>query len=284
VDGRLLPRPTALSLGGRVRTIAVINRKGGSGKTTTAVNTAAALAGLGHPALLIDVDPQGSASDWLDREGNDRGLREAFTVTGDLARLAVPTDTAGLDIVPSTQWLVSAEKNMLGDLSVGISRALQRIPPRWDFVIVDCPPSLSYLAIGVMMGVRELVIPVEAHSMAFTGAVEVMDELPAVRKLNPNLASILLLPCRVTRTRHARGVVEALEADFPAEVTTARIRESITLAEAADEQQPISAYAPNGIGATDYREFAQELLNRAPPPVQTKSSWWKSPVSSLSGR
>ena len=194
-----------------MRTIAVINRKGGSGKTTTAVNTAAALAGLGHPALLIDVDPQGSASDWLDREGNDRGLREAFTVTGDLGRLAVPTDTAGLDIVPSTQWLVTAEKTMLGDLSVGISRALQRIPPRWDFVIVDCPPSLSYLAIGVMMGVRELVIPVEAHSMAFTGAVEVMDELPAVRKLNPSLSSILLLPCRVTRTRHARGVIEALE-------------------------------------------------------------------------
>ena len=75
----------------------------------------------------------------------------------------------------------------------------------------------------------------------------------------------------MTRTRHARGVVEALEADFPAEVTTARIRESITLAEAADEQQPITAYAPNGIGAADYREFAQELLNRAPPPVQTKS-------------
>ena len=270
--------------GGRVRTIAVINRKGGSGKTTTAVNTAAALAGLGHPALLIDVDPQGSASDWLDREGNDRGLREAFTVTGDLARLAVPTDTPGLDIVPSSQWLVTAEKTMLGDLSVGISRALQRIPARWDFVIVDCPPSLSYLAIGVMMGVRELVIPVEAHSMAFTGAVEVMDELPAVRKLNPSLSSIFLLPCRVTRTRHARGVVAALENDFPAEVTSARIRESITLAEAADERQPITAYAPNGIGAADYREFARELLDRAPAPVQAKSSWWQSPVSTLSSR
>ena len=124
---------------------------------------------------------------------------------------------------------------------MGISRVLQRIPPRWYFVIVDCPPSLSYLAIGVMMGVRELVIPVEAHSMAFTGAVEVMDELPAVRKLNPSLASIFLLPCRVTRTRHARGVVEALENDFPAEVTAARIRESITLAEAADVAAPTAS-------------------------------------------
>ena len=278
-----MPRPTVRLLGGRVRTIAVINRKGGSGKTTTAVNTAAALAGFGHPVLLIDVDPQGSASDWLDREGSDRGLREAFTVTGDLARLALPTDTAKLDIVPSTQWLVTAEKSMLGDLSVGISHALQRVPPRWDFIIVDCPPSLSYLSIGVMMGVRELVIPVEAHSMALAGAIEVIDELPAVRKLNPGLASICLLPCRVTRTRHARAVIEALEADFPAEVSTTRIRESIKLAEAADAQQPITAYAPGGVGSSDYRDFARELLQHAPPPAPAKGSWWKSPVSALSG-
>lgn len=267
-----------------MRTIAVINRKGGSGKTTTAVNTAAALAGFQQSVLLIDVDPQGSASDWLNREGSDRGLREAFTVTGDLARLVTPTDTAGLDIVPSTQWLVTAEKSMLGDLSVGISRALQRLPPRWDFVFVDCPPSLSYLAIGVMMGVRELIIPVEAHSMALVGAVEVMDELPAVRKLNPSLASIRLLPCRVTRTRHARAVIGALEADYPAEITTTRIRETIKLAEAADAQQPIMAYAPDGVGASDYRDFARELLQHAPPAAPAKGSWWRSPVSPLSSR
>lgn len=267
-----------------MRTIAVINRKGGSGKTTTAVNTAAALAGFGHSVLLIDVDPQGSASDWLDREGSDRGLREAFTVTGDLARLAMPTDTADLEIVPSTQWLVTAEKSMLGELSVGISRAIQRIPPRWAFVIVDCPPSLSYLSIGVMMGVRELIIPVEARSMALIGAVDVIDELPAVRKLNPSLVSICLLPCRVTRTRHARAVIAALEADYPAEVTTARIRESVKLAEAADAQQPITAYAPDGVGTSDYREFARELLQRAPPPAPAKGSWWQSPISPLLSR
>ncbi len=265
-----------------MRTIAVINRKGGSGKTTTAVNTAAALAGFGRSVLLIDVDPQGSASDWLDREGSDRGLREAFTVTGDLARLAVPTDTARLQIVPSTHWLVVAEKTMLGDLSVGISRALQRLPPRWDLVIVDCPPSLSYLSIGVLMGVRELIIPVEAHSMALSGAVAVIDELPAVRSLNPSLAEICLLPCRVTRTRHARAVIESLEADYPAEVSNTRIRESIKLAEAAEARQPITAFAPDGVGTSDYRGFARELLQRAPLAAPAKAPWRRSPVSLLS--
>lgn len=266
-----------------MRTIAVINRKGGSGKTTTAVNTAAALAGFGQSVLLVDVDPQASASDWLDRQGSDRGLREAYTVTGDMARLAVPTATANLEIVPATPWLVSAEKSMLGELSLGISRALHRLPGRWNFVFIDCPPSLSYLSIGVLMGVRELIIPVEAHSMALTGAVAVIDELPAVRSLNPELASICLLPCRVTRTRHARAVIEALEADFPAEVTTVRIRESIKLAEAANAQQPITEYAPEGVGANDYRDFARELLQRAPPAVPARtSSWWRAPLSPLS--
>ena len=266
-----------------MRTIAVMNRKGGSGKTTTAVNTAAALAGLQQRVLLIDVDPQGSASDWLDREGSEQGVREAFTVTGDLARHATATDTPGVDIVPSHPWLVSAEKSMHGELSLGISRALQRLPPRWEFVIVDCPPSLSYLSIGVLMGVTELVIPVEAHSMAMTGAVAVIDELPSVRSLNPSLASVCLLPCRVSRTRHARAVVELLEADFPNEISRTRIRETIKLAEAAEARQPITQFAPDSVGTVDYRSFARELLTHDVPAAKTGGSWWRSPLSALSG-
>ncbi len=266
-----------------MRTIAIINRKGGSGKTTTAVNTAAALAGLQQPVLLIDVDPQGSASDWLDREGTDRGMREAFTVTGDLARLATPTGTPSLEMVPSTPWLVSAEKSMHGDLSLGISRAIQRLPPRWAFVIIDCPPSLSYLSIGVLMGVSELVIPVEAHSMAMTGAVAVIDELPSVRSLNPNLGSVCLLPCRVSRTRHARAVIELLEAEYPNEIATSRIRETIKLAEAAEARQPITEFAPDSVATSDYRAFARELLTYDVPAAKGSTSWWKSPLSVLSG-
>lgn len=243
-----------------MRTIAVINRKGGSGKTTTAVNTAAALAEMGLPVLVVDLDPQGSASDWLDRRGSDQGLREALTVTGNLERLAVPTDTPGLDIVAAATWLVTAEKTMRGDLSVGISRAIGRLPNRWAFVLVDCPPSVSYLSIGVMMGVRELVIPVETHAMALIGADAVIDELGPVQALNPQLRTIRLLPCRVTRTRHSRAVIGAMQTDYPAEITTARIRESIKLAEAADARQPITIYAPHSVGSVDYRAFADELF------------------------
>lgn len=262
-----------------MRTIAVINRKGGSGKTTTAVNTAAALAEMDLPVLVVDLDPQASASDWLDRRGSDQGLREAITVTGNLDRLAAPTDTPGLDIVAATSWLVTAEKTMRGDLSVGISRALGRLPKRWAFVLVDCPPSVSYLSIGVMMGVRELVIPVETHAMALTGADAVIDELGPVQALNPQLVTVRLLPCRVTRTRHSRAVIEAMEADYPEEVTAARIRESIKLAEAADARQPITTYAPDSVGSIDYRAFADELFTDAAAVTEPSVSRWRAALT-----
>ena len=261
-----------------MRTVAVVNRKGGSGKTTTAVNTAAALAEAGRPVLLLDLDPQGSASEWLDRAGDDRGLSEAYLGRTDLARLAVRTETTGLDIVPSAPWLITAERTLLGELSLGVARAIQHLPERWAFVIVDCPPSLSYLSIGVLMGVRELIIPVEAHGMAVTGADAVIDELAAVRDLNPSLGAAHLLPCRVNRTKHAREVIETLEADYAEIVTRTRIRDTIKLAEAHEARQPITTFAPTSAGAVDYRAFAAELVARGAPTdpraADGATRWW----------
>ena len=266
-------------LRGRVRTIAVINRKGGSGKTTTAVNTAAAIAEIRPPVLLIDMDPQGSASDWLARRGDDRALGEAFQQTNDLSRLITPTDVPGLDIVAASDWLVTAERSMQGELSLAISRAIRRLPHRWSYVIVDCPPSLSYLTIGVLMGVGELVIPVEAHAMALSGADAILAELPSIQGLNPDLRATHMLPCRVTRTVHARAVVDTLAADYPEMITLTRIRETIRLAEAADAQQPITRFAPASAGAQDYRAFARELLGIEEGVVHVNpehASWFRS--------
>jgi chromosome partitioning protein len=246
-----------------VRTVAVINRKGGSGKTTTTVNTAAALAEAGHSVLVLDLDPQGSASEWLDREGDDSGLSAAYTGRSDLYRMAVQTATPRIDIVPAAPWLVSAERTILGELSLGISLAIAGLPERWGFVLADCPPSLSYLTIGVLMGVREVIIPVEAHAMALTGVDAVVDELPAVQELNPALARAHVLPCRVSRTIHSRTVVETLEIDYPEILTESRIRETIRFAEAAEARLPITTFAPASAGAIDYRAFAEELVERS---------------------
>src|SRR6266446_5225195 len=131
----LLIAPPAPSSGGiAVRTIAVVNRKGGSGKTTTAVSLAAVLAERGLPTLLVDLDPQGSASVWLADARDDRGRMHAFTKTADVEAIAVRTRVAGLDIVRSSASLLTAEQTLKGDASLGVLRGIQGLRPDWAFV------------------------------------------------------------------------------------------------------------------------------------------------------
>ena len=129
-----------------MRTIAIINRKGGCGKTTTAVSLAAALGEAGRRTLLIDLDPQGSASAWLGGGPTEnREVFDAFLGTQQLADLAVPTRAPGVELVPASSWLVTAERSLQVDLALGAIRALERLPSEWDYVLVDCPPTLGYL-------------------------------------------------------------------------------------------------------------------------------------------
>ena len=246
-----------------MRTIAVVNRKGGSGKTTTAVSLAAALAERGLPILIIDLDPQASASAWLADIADDRGPFDAFVGTRELGSLAVNTSIPGLQIVRSSPWLVTAERTMMGDIGVGVLRAVERLRKNWAFVIVDCPPSLSYLSLGALMAVREVIIPVEAHAIALSGVAAVVHEIGRLRvTLNPALGDPLIVACRVNRTVHARRVLSELGQTYGGLVARASIRESIRFAEAEAARMPITEYAPDSTGSVDYRMFAEELLNR----------------------
>jgi chromosome partitioning protein len=260
-----------------VRTIAVVNRKGGSGKTTTAVSVAAALAERGQRVLLIDLDPQASASAWLADASDDRGPFDAFIGTRDLGTLAVTTEVPGLQIVRSSAWLVTAERTMMGDIGVGVLRAVERLKPDWGFVIIDCPPSLSYLSVGALMAVREVIIPVEAHSIALPGVAAVVREMGRIQSsLNPVLRNPLIVACRVNRTVHARRVIDELDRVYGGLLARATIRESIRLAEAEAARKPITAYAPESGACLDYRLLAEELLEReefAAPHPRGESRW-----------
>ena len=250
-----------------MRTIAFINRKGGCGKSTTAVGVAATLAELGQRVLLIDLDPQGSSSSWLaGGPTQDRALFEAFIGTADLADLAAPSRAAGVDVVPASSSLVTAERSLQVDLALGAIRALERLPLwTWDTVVIDCPPTLGYLASAALCGVREVVIPTQAHALDVPGIDSVIAEMDRVRvRLNPELTLTGIVVGRMSRTNHARDVAETLRAAHGRDVFDQTIRDSIRVPEAAAAGLPVTVFAPDSPVAGDIRAVADEVIRRDP--------------------
>ena len=274
-----------------MRTIATINRKGGCGKTTTAVSLAAALGEEGLRTLVVDLDPQGSASSWLGAGPTDeRELFEVFLGTQNLADLAGPTRAAGVDLVPASSWLVTAERTLQVDLALGAIRALERLPTDWDFVFVDCPPTLGYLASAALCGCREVVVPVQPHGLDTSGIDPVLEEMDRIRgQLNPGLILTGIIVDRVSRTNHARDVVAWLHETHGDHVFQPMIRDSIRMPEAAQAGLPVTDYAPGSAVAADVRAVAAELVRRDPdgeafvPEQPAHTSGWRSVVGRLVG-
>ncbi len=243
-----------------MRTIAVANYKGGSAKTTTTVNLAAALAEMGRRVLVIDLDPQGSASAWLGVPDAEDGVLDAITGRASLAHLVYETTAPGVQLVPSSPRLVVSDRQAETDIALGFMRAVERMPRLWDFVFVDCAPSIGYLGIAPLAACHETLIPVEAHVLALAGVSGLLATMERIRrKLNPGLELSAVLACRVNRTSHAREVTERLAARFPDTLMRTQIRENIRLAEAPSFRLPITLYAPDSHGAEDHRAAAAEL-------------------------
>jgi chromosome partitioning protein len=272
-----------------MRTIAIINRKGGCGKTTTAVSLAAALGESGRRTLLIDLDPQGSASSWLGGGPTDgRELFEAFLGTHVLADLVLPTRAAGVEMVAASSWLVTAERSLQVDLALGAIRAMERLPSSWDFVLVDCPPTLGYLASAALCGCHEAILPVHPHGLDTSGIEPVIEEIARVRQqLNPALVLTGIVVGRVSRTNHARDVTAWLRATRGPVVFESTIRDSIRMPEAALAGVPVTVHAPASAVAADVRAVAAELVRRDPDgwtdDETDHSSGWRSVVGRLVG-
>jgi chromosome partitioning protein len=250
-----------------MRTIAITNHKGGSGKTTTTVNLAAALAEVGRRILLIDLDPQASATTWCGIKDGGRGLLDVFTDNRSITPLITQTAITGLDIVASSAWLVGAEKALSGEVGAEtiLRRNLDRLPAKsWDYVLVDCAPSLGILTINALAGVREVLVPVEAHVMSLSGLAHLLQTVKVVQeRLNPDLRISGIVACRVdARTRHAVEVVEELRRRFGSIVYNTSIRENIRIAECPSFGQPITQYDSKGRGAEDFRGLAIEIQKK----------------------
>jgi chromosome partitioning protein len=252
--------------GAHMRTIAVINRKGGCGKSTTAVNVAAALGELGHRALVIDLDPQGTASTWLGPgPTDDRELFDAFVGTRELADLAIHSRAPRVDLVPASSWLVTAERTLQLDLAMGTIRAVERLPEEWDIVLVDCPPALGYLGSAALCGCHEALLPTEPHALGIAGVDDALAEMERIRgTLNPGLVLTGIVVDRDRRTNHVRRVIAQLREEHGDDVLVHTLRDSIRVAEAAAAGLPVTSYVPDAAVSHDVRAVAADILDRDP--------------------
>lgn len=247
-----------------MKVIAVAMQKGGSGKTTTTVNLAAALAEKGKRVLVIDVDAQANATSWFGVKDAGKGVFSVLCENASLADIIRETSTKGVDIAPGSTWLVGAEKALASEVAAEaiLRRRLAKLKDRWDYVLIDTPPTLGALTINALVAADEVLVTVEAHIMALNGLAQLMETLEVVReRLNDKLKIAGLVACRVDgRTRHSTDVVEELRKRFPKDTLDTVIRENVRLAEAPSFGLPITTYETNSTGAEDYRALAKEIL------------------------
>ena len=246
-----------------MRTICVVNQKGGSCKTATTVSVAAALGEQGLRALVIDLDPQASATRWLGAADDHRGLLDAFLNDGSFAELVSQTKVQGVDLIPGSNWLAQLERNLAGEAGAEMifRRGLASLGERWDAVLVDCPPSLGFIVVSALTACREVLVPLESPE-ALDGLKDLLKTISRVReRLNPGLSTPRVLLCRVSsQTNLWREMKTGLRQRLGDAVLQACVHDTIKVKESYSHRRPITLYAPGSIAALDYRKVATELF------------------------
>lgn len=246
--------------------IAIINQKGGSAKTTTAVNLGATLTELGKRVILIDIDPQGSSSKWLRCSNTEKGIYNVFTENTCISDNIRDTSIEGLNIIPSSQWLIGLEKALASEVGAEtiLRKKLDVLEGKYDYILIDCPPALGLLSLNALVAANEIMVPLETRVMALDGLAQLLNTFKMVKeRLNPELKINGIIPCRVDkRTRLSMDVIDELKKRFKDMVYDSCIRETVKLAECPSFGQPITIYDSKSPGAQDYRSLAKEVIKR----------------------
>jgi chromosome partitioning protein len=248
--------------------VAVVNQKGGVGKTTTAINLAAAMAEVGHSALLVDLDPQANSTSGLGFDPARARLSSYHLLAGEatLEQVIQPTGVSGLALVPSHIDLAGAEIELaaMPERESLLRKALASTPPRAAIVLIDCPPSLGLLTLNALVAATSMLIPTQCEYFALEGLRHLMYTHQLVRsRLNPRLAIAGILMTQFDgRTTLAWDVLETVRRSHPHHVLETLIPRNVRISEAPSHGKSVLEYDPTCRGAAAYRALAKELLER----------------------
>lgn len=253
-----------------MRTIAIVNQKGGSAKTATTVSVAGALADRSLKTLVIDLDGQCHASRWLgaDPEESADLTSTIMDAPAELPSLVSPSAFGGIDIISGSKLMTNADRLSAGRFGVEMNfrDALAALPrDRWDFVLVDCPPNLGVASLWALIGCDEVVVPVETQgTSALDGVADLFETLEFVRRRYPPGPALTgVLACRVDRRLTlCTDIVDGLRENLGTEVFSVEVRNNTHIGQAEAARQPITQYAARSHGAEDYQQVTDELLSR----------------------
>lgn len=247
------------------RVIAIVNQKGGVGKTTTTVNLSAALAKRGRKVLVVDIDPQGNATSGLgvDKHGLEANLYDVFANVFRLSSVIVGTELPSLWVAPSNTDLVGAEVE-LGSRQgreLVLKKEIEKLRDHFDYVLIDCPPSLGLLTVNALVAADSLLVPLQCEYYALEGVSSLMQTVNLARtQLNPGLElDGVVLTMYDGRTNLARQVEQEAREFFKEKVFATVIPRNVRLSESPSFGQPIILYDPNSVGALAYNALGEEL-------------------------
>lgn len=248
--------------------ISIANQKGGVGKTTTAINLAASLAAIEHPTLIIDIDPQSNTTSGLGVEPKTvtNSVYEVMVGGSAVTDAVKETELPFLDLVPSHINLVGAEIEMVdrNERERILSKAIQPLKEKYDFIIIDCPPSLGLLTINALTASNSVLIPVQCEYFALEGLGQLLNTIKIVRQhLNPELEiEGVLLTMYDTRTRLSNQVADEVKRYFDDRVFSSVISRNVRLAEAPSFGKPALLYDATSVGAKNYLSLGREIIQR----------------------